>query len=85
MQYQPQLRTDQITALYHLKVELRRPMTTLAREAVDLFLERMKRKQEEAAHVGSTLAEWLANENARTEASVAAKQTADLNDTNALC
>ena len=85
MQYQPQLRPDQITALYQLKVALRRPMTKLAREAVDLFLTQMKCKQEEeATRAGTTLADWLAYEQERAEVSVAAKQTADLNGANTL-
>jgi len=85
MQYQPQLRPDQIEALYHLKVELRRPMTKLAREAVDHFLERMKRKQEQAYRTGTTLSDWLAYEQEmEKEASDAGKQTADLSDANAL-
>ena len=45
MQYQPQLRPDQIEALYHLKVELRRPMTKFAREVVDCFLREMEHKR----------------------------------------
>ena len=65
MQYQPQLRPDQIEALYHLKVELRRPMTKLAREAVDHFLELMKRKQEQACRAGTTLSDWLTYEKDR--------------------
>ncbi len=36
--YQPALRPDQIKALYYLKRELDRPMTELAREAVDEYL-----------------------------------------------
>lgn len=84
MQYQPQLRPDQIEALYHLKVELRRPMTKLAREAVDHFLERMKRKQEQAYRAGTTLSDWLAYEQEmEEEASAAAKQNADLEEINA--
>ena len=83
MQYQPQLRPDQIEALYHLKVELRRPMTKLAREAVDHFLELMKRKQEQACRAGTTLSDWLAYEQEMEEASDAAKQIAGLQDINA--
>lgn len=83
MQYQPQLRPDQIEALYHLKGELRRPMTKLAREAVDHFLERMKRKQEQAYRAGTTLSDWLAYEKEMEEASDAAKLTAGLSDANA--
>lgn len=83
MQYQPQLRPDQITALYHLKVELRRPMTKLAREAVDLFLEKMRRKQQEAYRAGTMLSDWLALEKEVAEASDAAKQTAGPQDANA--
>ena len=85
MQYQPQLRPDQIEALYHLKVELRRPMTKLAREAVDHFLERMKRKQEQAYRAGTTLSDWLAYEKEmEEEADAAAKQVISLSDANAL-
>jgi len=36
--YQPALRPDQVTALYYLKRQMRRPMTRLVREAVDLYL-----------------------------------------------
>ena len=36
--YQPALRPDQIKALYHLKRKLERPMTKLARDAVDDYL-----------------------------------------------
>lgn len=85
MMYQPQLRPDQIEALYHLKVELRRPMTRLAREAVDHFLELMKRKQEQAYRAGTTLSDWLAYEaEMEKEASAAGKLNADLADANAL-
>ena len=62
MQYQLQLRPDQIEALYHLKVELRQPMIKLVREAVDHFLELMKCKQEQAYRAGTTLSDWLAYE-----------------------
>ncbi len=84
MQYQPQLRPDQIEALYHLKVALRKPMTKLAREAVDHFLELMKHKQEQAYRAGTTLSDWLEYEKKMEEASDAAKLTADLTDANAL-
>ncbi len=36
--YQPALRPDQIKALYYLKKKLTRPMTELARDAVDDYL-----------------------------------------------
>ena len=36
--YQPALRPDQIKALYYLKKRLARPMTELARDAVDDYL-----------------------------------------------
>ncbi len=36
--YQPALRPDQIKALYYLKEKLARPMTELARDAVDDYL-----------------------------------------------
>lgn len=63
MQYQPALRPDQIESLYHLKVELRRPMTKLAREAVDCFLQEMKRKEEHARRAGTRPSQtgWLTN------------------------
>lgn len=37
--YSPRLRHDQIKALYHLKERSGRPMTRLAQEAVDRYLE----------------------------------------------
>ena len=37
--YSPRLRRDQIKALYHLKERSGRPMTRLAQEAVDRYLE----------------------------------------------
>jgi hypothetical protein len=37
--YSPRLRRDQIKALYYLKRFERRPMTKLAQEAVDRYLE----------------------------------------------
>ena len=37
--YQPALRPDQVTALYYLKQQRRRPMTKLLREAVDQYLQ----------------------------------------------
>jgi len=83
MLYSPSLRPDQIEALYHLKVELRRPMTKLIREAVDRYLQEMKRKEEQARRAGTTLLDWLAYEQEMEEASDAAKQTADLADANA--
>lgn len=77
MMYQPQLRPDQIEALYHLKVALRRPMTKLVREAVDRYLQEMKRKEEEARRYGTTLSDWLAyKEEMEREASAAAKLNA---------
>jgi hypothetical protein len=84
MQYQPQLRPDQIEALYHLKVALRQPMTKLARAAVDCFLAEMKHKEEQALRAGTTLSDWLAYEKDMEEADAAAKQTAGLQDANAL-
>ncbi len=36
--YQPAVRPDQVKALYYLKRRLARPMTELAREAVDDYL-----------------------------------------------
>lgn len=37
--YQPALRPEQIKALYYLKLKLGRPMTELAREAVEIYLQ----------------------------------------------
>ncbi len=37
--YQPALRPDQITQLYYLKQQHRKPMTRLLREAVDQYLQ----------------------------------------------
>jgi len=37
--YQPALRPDQITRLYYLKLQRRKPMTRLLREAVDQYLQ----------------------------------------------
>jgi hypothetical protein len=36
--YQPSLQPDQVQALYFLKLQQRRPMTKLLREAVDEYL-----------------------------------------------
>jgi hypothetical protein len=36
--HQPALRPDQITQLYYLKLQRRKPMTRLLREAVDHYL-----------------------------------------------
>lgn len=83
MLYQPALRTDQIEALYHLKVALGRPMTKLAQEAVDRYLQEMKRKEEQAHRAGTTLPDWLAYEREMEEAGAAAKQVAGLNGVNA--
>ena len=81
--YQPALRPDQIKALYHLKVALRRPMTKLTREAVDRYLHEMQRKAEEACRYGTTLLYWLTYAQERAaEAGTAAKQSADLADVN---
>jgi hypothetical protein len=82
MQYQPALRPDQVTALYHLKCALKRPMTKLAREAVDSFLTAMKHKEAEALRAGTSLSDWLAYEKDMEEASDACKQTADLSEAN---
>ena len=85
MLYQPALRTDQIEALYHLKVALRRPITKLAQEAVDRYLQEMKRKEEHAHRAGTTLPDWLAyEEEMEREADAAAKQNVGLNGVNAL-
>ena len=37
--YQPALRPDQIRRLYYLKLQRRKPMTRLLREAVDQYLQ----------------------------------------------
>jgi hypothetical protein len=84
MLYQPALRPDQIAALYHLKCALKRPMTKIARAAVDRFLAEMKHKEEQALRAGTSLSDWLEYEREMEEASAAAKQIADLNDANAL-
>ena len=81
--YQPALRPDQITALYHLKGALKRPMTTLARAAVDGFLAEMKHKEEQALRAGTSLSDWLAYEKEMEEADAAAKQAIGLIDANA--
>ena len=47
--YQPALRPDQITRLYYLKLQRRKPMTRLLREAVDQYLQ---------AYVGE-LEQWV--------------------------
>lgn len=83
MQYQPQLRPDQIAALYHLKCALKRPMTKLARAAVDGFLAEMKHKEEQALRAGTSLSDWLEYEREMEEASDAGKLTADLSEANA--
>ncbi len=44
--YQPALRPDQIKALYYLKEKLTRPMTELARDAVDDYLRNFGGPQE---------------------------------------
>ena len=84
MLYQPALRPDQIAALYHLKCALKRPMTKLARAAVDGFLAEMKHKEEQALRAGTSLSDWLEYERNMEEASAAWKLTADLQDANAL-
>jgi hypothetical protein len=84
MLYQPALRPDQIAALYHLKCALKRPMTKLARAAVDGFLAEMKHKEEQALRAGTSLSDWLEYEKDMEEASAAWKLNADLNDANAL-
>ena len=84
MLYRPALRPDQVTALYHLKCALKRPMTKLARAAVDGFLAEMKHKEEQALRAGTTLSDWLAYEKEmEEEADAAAKQAIGLIDANA--
>jgi hypothetical protein len=82
MMYNPALRPDQISALYHLKCALKRPMTKLARAAVDRFLTEMKHKEEQALRAGTSLSDWLEHEQEMEEASDAWKQTADLQNAN---
>jgi hypothetical protein len=83
MLYQPALRPDQIAALYHLKCAFKRPMTKLARVAVDRFLTEMKHKEEQALRAGTTLSDWLEYETEMEEASAAAKQITGLQNINA--
>ena len=83
MLYSPSLRPDQIEALHHLKVALRRSMTKLAQEAVDRYLQEMERKKENAYRAGTTLSDWLVYEREMEEAGAAAKQVAGLNGVNA--
>lgn len=44
--YQPALRPDQLTQLYYLKLQRRKPMTQLLREAVDQYLQAHARELE---------------------------------------
>ncbi len=81
--YNRALRPDQITALYHLRVELGCRMTKLARQAVDRFIDEMERKREHAHRAGTSLSDWLDYEREMEEASGAAKQHAGLQDINA--
>jgi hypothetical protein len=83
MLYQPALRPDQIAALYHLKCALKRPMTKLARAAVDCFLTEMKHKEEQALRAGTSLSDWLEYEKDMEEADTAAKLSAGLSEANA--
>ncbi len=53
--YQPALRPDQIHSLYLLKLEQGRPMTTLAREAVDRYLRRFHRGTQPSKAAGEEL------------------------------
>ena len=50
--YPNALRPDQVTALYYLKRQMRRPITRLVQEAVDLYLaahsEQLKERKEGA-------------------------------------
>jgi hypothetical protein len=48
--YQPALRPDQIKALYHLKLRVRRPMTALVRDAVDRFLAEQEAESQAVEH-----------------------------------
>ena len=51
--YQPALRPDQIRSLYQLKLQQRRPMTVLVREAVDSYLRRLGNGKAEERSAGS--------------------------------
>ena len=84
MMYQPALRPDQVEALYHLKLKLRRPMTRILRNAVDSFLEEIKHKEDLALRHCLTLQDWLAyEEDMKAKASDAAKLSTGLQDVNA--
>ncbi len=83
--YQPELRLDQIKALYHLKLKLKRPMTRILQEALDRYLKEMEHKGAQANRHGLTLLDWLVYEEdrAKEKASAATKQPAGLEDVNA--
>ena len=83
--YQPELRPDQVKALYYIKLKLKTPMTRILQGAVDSFLEEVKHKEDLAIHHGLTLLDWMAYEGdmANGKASAAAKQTTGLKDVNA--
>ncbi len=83
--YQPALRTDQVEALYYLKLKLRKPMTRILQEALDRYLKEMEHKGAQANRHGLTLLDWLVYEEdrAKAKASDAAKQTAGLEAVNA--
>jgi len=83
--YQPELRSEQVKALYHLKLKLRKPMTRILQSAVDSYLKEIKHKEDLAIRHGLTLLDWMAYEGdmAKEKASDAAKQTAGLKDINA--
>ncbi len=83
--YQPALRTDQVEALYYLKLKLRKPMTRILQQALDCYLKEMERKGAQANRHGLTLLDWLTYEGdmAKAKASDAAKQPAGLQEINA--
>ncbi len=83
--YQPELRAEQVEALYHLKLKLKRPMTRILQSAVDSYLEEIKHKEDLAIRHGLTLLDWMAYEKdmANGKASAAGKQSAGLEDINA--
>ncbi len=83
--YQPELRPDQVKALYYIKLKLKRPMTRILQRAVDSFLEEVRHKEDMAIRHGLTLLDWMAYEGdmANGKASDGANQTAGLKDVNA--
>ena len=83
--YQPALRTDQVEALYYLKLKLRKPMTRILQQALDHYLKEMEHKGAQANRHGLTLLDWVAYEEdmEKKKASDAGKQSTGLQDVNA--